>query len=127
MQNKMSDLNNHLFAQIERLNEEKISSEEIEKEAKRTDALVAIADRIIDNAKLCLDAAKLVAQNGNGDIENGFARSQAKQGSDTPQQRRRLTPAIVDEAGDQILPQDLNMPRTFDRAILFPTRHAFLG
>ena len=70
MQNKMSDLNNHLFAQIERLNEEKISSEEIEKEAKRTVALVAIADRIIDNAKLCLDAAKLVAQNGNGDIEN---------------------------------------------------------
>ena len=50
MKNKLSDLNNHLFAQLERLGDEELDLEAIEKEAKRTDAIVQVADNIISNA-----------------------------------------------------------------------------
>lgn len=52
MKNKRIDLNNHLFAQIERLSEEGISAEQIENEAKRADAIVAVSDQILAAAKL---------------------------------------------------------------------------
>jgi len=64
MKNKLSDLNDHLFAQIERLSEEDITEEEIKKEIKRTDAIVDVAKQIIDNARLSLDAARTVAECG---------------------------------------------------------------
>ena len=35
MKNRLTDLNNHLFAQLERLSEEGISAEQIEQEIKR--------------------------------------------------------------------------------------------
>jgi len=35
MKNKLGDLNNHLFAALERLNDESLSVEQIETEAKR--------------------------------------------------------------------------------------------
>lgn len=64
MKNKLSDLNNHLFAQLERLSEEGLSPEELEKEAKRAEAIVAVADQVTENAKLQLSAAKLFAEHG---------------------------------------------------------------
>lgn len=64
MKNKLSDLNNHLFAQIERLGDEDLSDERIEKEAKRAEAVVAVADQIIRNADLQLKAANLLASHG---------------------------------------------------------------
>ena len=60
----MSDLNNHLFAQIERLSDENLSDEKIEQELKRTDGVVKIAEQIISNAELCLRASKLLVDNG---------------------------------------------------------------
>lgn len=65
MKNKMSDLNNHLFAQLERLADEDLSPEQIESEVKRADAIVALSDQIIGGNKLYLDAAKLVAMHGD--------------------------------------------------------------
>ena len=62
--NRLSDLNDHLFAQLERLSDEDLSPEEIEKEATRADAIVAVADKIIQNAALGISAAKLVAGQG---------------------------------------------------------------
>lgn len=56
MKNKLIDLNNHLFAQIERLSEEEISSEELEKEVERTKAVTSVSKEIINNARLALDA-----------------------------------------------------------------------
>lgn len=38
MKNKLGDLNDHLFAALERLNEEDMTSEEIAKEASRAKA-----------------------------------------------------------------------------------------
>lgn len=57
----LSDLNSHLFAQLERLDVESLTPEQIEAEVKRTDAMVEIADRITENAKVQLAAARLYA------------------------------------------------------------------
>jgi hypothetical protein len=62
--NKLSDLNDHLFAQLERLSSEDMSIEDIEKEVKRAGAMVQVADKITGNADLQLKAAKLFADHG---------------------------------------------------------------
>ncbi|WP_339817964.1 hypothetical protein [uncultured Paracoccus sp.] len=59
MKNKLGDLNNHLFAALERLSGEDMTAEQIEQEAKRASAIVAVADTIISNADTQLKAAKL--------------------------------------------------------------------
>lgn len=64
MKNRLSDLNNHLFAQLERLADEHLSSEELEHEHRRGEAIVAVADQIIKNASLQIAAAKLVSDHG---------------------------------------------------------------
>lgn len=65
MKNKLSDLNDHLFAQLERLSEEGLTAEQIEQESKRGEALVNVADQIIRNAELTFRAATFVAQHGD--------------------------------------------------------------
>lgn len=65
MKNKLSDLNNHLFAQLERLGEEGLSSEQIEQEGKRAEAIVAVAEQIVRNADLQLKAATIIANHGD--------------------------------------------------------------
>lgn len=65
MKNRLSDLNNHLFMQLERLADESLSTEQIETEVKRSDAIVQVADKIVDNARLQLQACKLVADHGD--------------------------------------------------------------
>lgn len=64
MKNKLSDLNNHLFAQLERLANEDLTPEQIDAEVKRADAIVSVADQITGNAELQLKAAKLFADHG---------------------------------------------------------------
>lgn len=64
MKNKLSNLNDHLFSALERLNDDELTSEQIETEAKRAEAIVAIADQITENGKLRLSAAKLFAEHG---------------------------------------------------------------
>lgn len=64
MKNKLSDLNDHLFAQLERLSDEGLDAEKLEHEVKRAEALVAVADQITGNADLQLKAAKLFAEHG---------------------------------------------------------------
>jgi hypothetical protein len=61
----MTDLNDILFAQLERLTDEGLSPEAVEGEIKRTFAVVQVADKIVDNARLQLAAVKLVAENGD--------------------------------------------------------------
>lgn len=65
MKNRLMDLNNHLFSQLERLTEEGITPEQIEQEVKRTDAVVAVSEQIIRNADLSLKAVALVATHGD--------------------------------------------------------------
>lgn len=58
----MADLNNHLFAQLERLADEGLTPEQIDTEVKRANAIVALADQITEGNKLQLAAAKLFAE-----------------------------------------------------------------
>ena len=64
MKNKLTDLNNHLFAQLERLGEEGLSSERIADEVQRADAIVAVADQIVRTADLQLKAVHVLATHG---------------------------------------------------------------
>ncbi len=64
MKNKLPDLNDHLFAQIERLSEEELTPERIEIEAKRGKAIVTVADQIIRTAALRVEAARITAEYG---------------------------------------------------------------
>lgn len=59
MKNTLGDLNNHLFAQLERLNEEELTGEELEKELKRSKGITDLAEKIISNANIVLQATKL--------------------------------------------------------------------
>lgn len=63
--NKLTDLNDHLFAQLERMLDEDLTPEQIETEAQRAKAIVDVADQITGNAQLQLKAAKLFAEHGN--------------------------------------------------------------
>lgn len=54
--NKLTDLNNHMFEQLERLNDDDLSYEELDKEIKRAKAMSGIASNIISNAALALEA-----------------------------------------------------------------------
>jgi hypothetical protein len=65
MTTRMSDLNDHLFAQLRRLADESLTPEQIETEVKRSEAIVALADQVTGNADLQLKAAKLFAEHGS--------------------------------------------------------------
>lgn len=54
--NTLSDLNDHLFAQMERLSDEDLKGDDLERELKRTSAVTGVAKEIISNAQLALDA-----------------------------------------------------------------------
>lgn len=56
--NTLGDLNNHLFAQLERLSDEGIKGEELQEEIKRAHAVTGVAREIIANGKLVLEAKK---------------------------------------------------------------------
>lgn len=58
MKNKLTDLNDHLFAQLERLGDESLEGERLDCELARTKAVASVAREIIANAKTVLDAQK---------------------------------------------------------------------
>jgi hypothetical protein len=56
MKNKLTDLNNHLFAEIERLSDEDLKDEKLTQEVSRARAIVGVAEQIISNGRLIIDA-----------------------------------------------------------------------
>lgn len=62
MKNKLVDLNNHLFEQLERLNDDDLSDAELEREIKRSRAMAGIASNIVANAQLALDSQKFIEE-----------------------------------------------------------------
>ena len=69
MQNTLGDLNNHLFAELERLNNEDLTPEELDTEISRAHAVQSVATSIISNARTVLDAQKFQDEKlGTGEI-----------------------------------------------------------
>lgn len=62
MKNKLIDLNNHLFAQIEKLSDDDLSNDQLGMEILRSKAIADIADRIISNAELELKAQVAISE-----------------------------------------------------------------
>ena len=54
MRNTLEDLNNHLFMQLERLGDEELTDEQLEREVRRTEAITKIATNIVENGTLVL-------------------------------------------------------------------------
>ena len=54
--NKLLDLNDHLFAELERLGDEDLKGDELQEELDRAKALSDVSEKIINNASLMLKA-----------------------------------------------------------------------
>jgi hypothetical protein len=52
MKNKLSDLHNHLFAELERLGDEELTGEKLNEEFRRSQAISDIATAIVANGNL---------------------------------------------------------------------------
>lgn len=64
MKNTLSDLNNHLFEALERLNDDDLDDEGLEKELKKADGIVNIANTIIHNGELAFKTMQHFAEYG---------------------------------------------------------------
>ena len=58
LRNTLGDLNNHLFMQLERLNDEELKGDKLTEEIERSKAVATIAKEIVLNAKVVLEARK---------------------------------------------------------------------
>lgn len=62
MKDTLQDLNNHLFAQLERLSDEDLSDEKLNTEINRARAMVDVASKILENANISVEVAKLIGK-----------------------------------------------------------------
>ena len=62
--NTLSDLNNHLFEQLERLNDDDLTEEDLQKEIARAKAITNTAAQIINNASLVLKSQTFLHEYG---------------------------------------------------------------
>ena len=69
MKNTLGDLNNHLFAQLERLSDEDIKGDALQEEIMRAKSVTSIAQQIIANGALVLEAQKMVDNSYSADTK----------------------------------------------------------
>lgn len=62
--NTLSDLNNLLFESIERLNDDDLTGEDLDRELKRADGMAKIAQTIIANGELAFKSMKYMDEMG---------------------------------------------------------------
>jgi hypothetical protein len=56
--NKMSDLRDHMFAALERLNDDELTSDELQKELSRAKSIASIGSVLVNSAKVEIDYMK---------------------------------------------------------------------
>lgn len=66
MKNTLADLNNYLFEQIERLNDDELTDEQLDRELKKTDSIVKVSEKIIQNGELAFKTMQHMDQYGYG-------------------------------------------------------------
>ncbi|KUF29963.1 hypothetical protein V2H29_01880 [Lysinibacillus fusiformis] len=69
MRNTLGDLNNHLFAQLERLNDEDLKGDQLVEEINRAKAVTDVANQIIANGSLVLKAQTVYDDHLNADAK----------------------------------------------------------
>jgi hypothetical protein len=62
MNNKLIDLNNHLFAEMERLGDEELKGDALAQEIERAKAVTGVASQIIANGVLVLKAEQFKSE-----------------------------------------------------------------
>lgn len=60
MKNRLTDLNDHLFAQLERLGDEDTQGVKLQEEINRSKAISSIAKDIVATGKVVLDTQKAI-------------------------------------------------------------------
>lgn len=70
MNNTLSDLNNYLFEQIERLQDDELSEEQMQREIVRAGAITKIGETIIRNGELALKTMQHLNEYAYGRIKN---------------------------------------------------------
>lgn len=78
MKNTLADLNNHLFMQLERLNEEELKGEKLHEEIARAKAISSIATQIINNGSLVLRSQEFMQEYGLIDVDERKSNGKAK-------------------------------------------------
>ena len=68
-QNKLSDLNNHLFAELERLGDEDLAGDALIEEINRAKAITEVAGKVVENASLVLKAQIAVNDSMRADMK----------------------------------------------------------
>ena len=66
MKNTLVDLNNHLFEQLERLNDDDLTDEQLDKELRRAEGMTKVAGHIIQNAELAYKTMAHMDEYGYG-------------------------------------------------------------
>lgn len=67
MNNKLENLNNHLFEELERLNDEDLTGDALKDEKERAEIMAKLAQTIINNGELALKAVKHYDEYGKED------------------------------------------------------------
>lgn len=80
--NKINDLRDHLFAALERLDNDELSTEELQKELDKAEAVAQIGNVIIHSAKVEVDFLKATGQIGtNSDLFKSINSKQLNEGA----------------------------------------------
>ena len=74
MKNTLSDLNNHLFEQLERLNDESLTEQELDQELRRSEGMTKIAEQIIRNGELAYKTMVHMDEYGYNEIGRASCR-----------------------------------------------------
>lgn len=65
MRNTLSDLNDYLFEELERLTNEDLTDEQLQTEIMRSKSVQGIAQTIVNNAQLALNTMKQIYEQGD--------------------------------------------------------------
>lgn len=66
MKNTLTDLNNYLFETLERLTDDELTEEQLQREITKSHAVTSVAETIIHNSELSLKALRHVEEYGIG-------------------------------------------------------------